>query len=121
MASILVNIGAVRLQNLANQQPEFSVTKHSHACAGWDSYLIQDLAGCGQRFHKHGLLGWNPARHAMQVALGQSQQFPKCARMFHNAKHSPTRAVPAQAFGAPIAGAAPQVDLAHHSLPDQIR
>jgi hypothetical protein len=41
--------------------------------------------------------------------------------MFHNAKHSPTRAVPAQAFGAPIAGAAPQVDLAHHSLPDQIR
>jgi threonine synthase len=115
-----MNLSAVRFQNLANQQTKFSVPKHGHARARWDSKLIQDLAGGGQRFHKHGMFGLNPARHAMQVALRQREQFSKCAGMLHDSEHRPPWAMTAQSLRTPLTSAASQVDFAHHSLADQI-
>ena len=84
-------------------------------------HLVQDLAGGGERLHKYGVLVRNPARHPMQIALGQRQQFAKRAGMFHNSQHRAPRTVAAQTARAPLAGAARQVDLAHHAFPNPIR
>lgn len=118
VATVLVNLSSVGLQNLSDQQTELSVSEHSHRRAGWNSHLIEDLAGRRERLNKHSVLGWDRARYWMQVAFGQREKLAKRARMFHDAEHSPARAMASQASLAPLAGSACQIDLAHHALAD---
>ena len=70
-----MNLGAVRMQNLAGKQPQLSIAQHSHGRARRNAHLIQYFACRCQRFDKHGFLGGNLGWHPMQIALGQSQEF----------------------------------------------
>ncbi len=121
MPAVLMNLRAVRLQNLSNQQTELSIAQHSHWSATWDFNLIQNLASGGERFNKNGMLRRDRARYTMQVALWQGQQFAKCAGMLHDSENRSSRTMAAKPFCAPAANAARQVDFAHNTFANQIR
>ena len=55
----------------------------------------------------------------MQVALGEGEEFAEGAGVLDDAEHGAMRAVAAEAAGAPLAGAAGEVDFAHHAAAEQ--
>jgi hypothetical protein len=109
----------VGVQHLRNQQAQLAVAQHrDFRCAG-KGHLVENLASGGERLDEYRALERDRIRQHVKVALGQSEELGMCARMAYDAEHCALRTVAAEAFAAPVAAAAGEIDLAHHAPPDQ--
>jgi hypothetical protein len=116
----LVHAQTVGLEHLGHQQPQLAVTQHGDLGAARNIYLVQNLARGRQRLDEDGLLSGNAIGQHMQVALGQRKEFAKRPRMFYDAQYFAGGAVAPQAFAAPAACSAIQIDFTDHAPADQI-
>jgi threonine synthase len=118
MASKEMHCGAVRVKDLGDQQPEFSVAQDGDAIAFGDVDLIQDLASGGNGFDEDCVFDRDGLRHAMQIAQGQSQEFTKCSGMLDDSKNSASGTMAAESARTPFAMAAGEIDFAGDGATD---
>ncbi len=118
MAAEQVDVRAVRVQHLRDQQPQFSVAEHADSLALRDFDLVQNLASRGDGFDENRVLVGNGLRHAMEIAHGQRQKFAKRAGVFDDSQNTALRAMAPEPPRAPVAFAARQIDFARDTAPD---
>jgi hypothetical protein len=82
-----VDLGAMRLQDLPDQQAELPIAQHCHWCTVRDSNLVQDFASSSKRLDENRVLGRDLARHYVQIRFRQRQEFAKRAGVFHDPEH----------------------------------
>jgi hypothetical protein len=115
MTAELVHSMSGSLEDLRHKESEFAVTEDSDFSAARERCLIQNLAGCGERFRKNRNFIRDRLRDNVKIDLRQSQKLPKRARVPDNSKNLACRAVPAQAALAPIATPAGKIDFSDNA------
>jgi threonine synthase len=111
-----MDLHAVRFQDLADQQAQFSIAKNCNRRALRNFHLVENLARGCQRLDENGMLGSNCSRHTAQITLRQRQEISKCPRMLYDAQHSALRAMAPKTTLAPLAFFARQINFANHAL-----
>jgi hypothetical protein len=107
------------MQNLRDQQAELSVTKNSNTRPIRNDRLIEDLARCRNRLHKHGRFVGDSVGYDVQIGFRECQKFPEGTRMPKDAKNIPRRTVTPKTSLTPFALSARNVDLTHYSASNQ--
>src|ERR1019366_4279008 len=120
MASELVDLVAVDLQDLCDEQPQLAVTQDGHRGATRDPHLVENLARRGERLGENSSLRGDRIGYNVQVRFGQREEFAKRAGVTHNPEHGARGAMPPEAAPAPRTVAARKIDLADHALADQV-
>src|ERR1019366_5539184 len=94
----LVHAVAVRVEDHGDEEAQFAIAQHSDGRAGGDRYLVQDLAGGGQRLQEDGAAGGDIVGDYVQITVRESEELREGAGMVDDSEHGAVGAVASQAF-----------------------
>ena len=118
MAAEEVHFGAVRVNDLGDQETQLSVAQNGDAVVFGDADLIQDLASGGNGFDEDRMFDRDGLWHSMQIAQGQSQEFTKRSGMLDDTENGASGTMAAESAGTPFAMAAGEIDFAGYGAAD---
>src|ERR1019366_6398619 len=84
----LVDATAVGVEDHGDEEAEFAIAQHGDGRAGGDRYLVQDLAGGGQRLQEDGAAGGYVVGENVQIALREGEELGEGAGVARSEEHT---------------------------------
>ena len=116
MAAELMDWVAVGVEDHGDEQAEFAIAQNGDGLACGNGHLVEDLTGGGEGFEEDGAVGGDVVGEYVEIALGKGEEFGEGSGVVDDSQDGAVWAVASEAFAAPFAVRAGQVDFAGDAL-----